>query len=59
MLLKVPVIIIKRFGENNVLCPKYIDVYEFRGEWGDAHIKPYIFRLLLKNTEKVQEHDLY
>ena len=24
---------IMRFGENNVLCPKYIDIYEFRGVW--------------------------
>ena len=21
-----------RFGENNVICPKYIDIYAFRGE---------------------------
>ena len=29
-------IIIMRFGENNVLCPKYIDilVYEFQGVQG-------------------------
>ena len=26
---------------------------------GDVHIPPYIFCLLLKKTEKVQEHDLY
>ena len=29
--LKVPVIIIMRFGKNNVLCPKYINIYEFHG----------------------------
>ena len=23
-----------RFGENNVVCPKYIDIYEFWGVWG-------------------------
>ena len=45
-----------RFGENNALCPKYIDIYEF---WGYVHIPPYIFCLLLKKIEKVQEHDLY
>ena len=27
-------IIIMRFGENNVLCPKYIDIYKFGGVWG-------------------------
>ena len=47
-----------RFGENNVLCPKYIDIYEFRGLQGDIHGSPYIFSLLFKKTEKVQEHDL-
>ena len=35
MFLKLPAIIILRFGENNVLFPKYIDIYEFqRGMWG-------------------------
>ena len=48
-----------RFGENNVLGPKYIDIYEFRGVQGDVHIPPYIFCLLSKKTEKVQEHDQY
>ena len=52
-----------RFGENNVLCPKYIDIYEFWGvRGGDIHIPPYIFCLLLKKIllkKKVQEHDLY
>ena len=36
-----------RFGEN-VLCQKYIEIYEFQGVWER-----------LKKTEKVQEHDLY
>ena len=31
MFLKVPLIIIIRFGANNVLCQKYIDIYEFGG----------------------------
>ena len=26
---------------------------------GDVHGPPYVFSLLLKKTEKVQEHDLY
>ena len=30
--LKVPMIIIMRFGEYNVLCQKYINTYEFRLE---------------------------
>ena len=52
--------IIMRFGENNVLCPKYIDIYEFRGGTeGDVQRPPYIFCLLFKKTEEVQEHDLY
>ena len=49
-------IIIARFGENNVLCPKYIDIYEFQGYGRDVLIPPYIFCLLLKKTEKVQVH---
>ena len=53
MFLKVPIIIIMRFGENNVLCPKYINIYEFgRGVWGDVHNPPYIFGLLLKKNRK-------
>ena len=38
MFLKVPVIIIMRFGENNLLCPKYIDIYEFQGVWAGTNI---------------------
>ena len=53
------IIIIMRFSENNVLCPKYIDIYEFHGVWEDKHIPQYIFCLLFKKTEKMQEHDLY
>ena len=48
-----------RFGENNVLCPKYIEIYEFEGVRGDVHISHYIFCLLFKIMEKVQEHDPY
>ena len=59
MFLKVPVMIVLRFGENNVVGPKYINIYEFWGGFeGDVHISPYIFCLLFKKTEKVQEHDL-
>ena len=52
-------IIIMRFGENNVLCPKYNDIYEFGGVWEGMYIFHRIFFLLLKKMEKVQEHDLY
>ena len=47
-----------RFGENNVICPKYIDIYAFREERrrteGDGGDPPFIFCLLFKKTEKVQ-----
>ena len=59
-------IIIVRFGENNVLCPKYIDIYDFlrggRGVHGErcrTYMVHHTFFLLLKKTEKVQEHDHY
>ena len=47
-------IIIMRFGENNVLCPKYVDIYEFGRVQGggDVHILPFIFCLLLKKRKK-------
>ena len=45
-------IIIMRFGANNVLCPKYIDIYEFQGYRGDVHGPLYIFFLLLKKKHK-------
>ena len=49
MFLKVLVIIIVRFGENNVFGPKYIDMYiNFGGAW--SHGFPYIFRLLFIKT---------
>ena len=42
-----------RFGENNVICPKYIDIYSFRGGWGgDGGDPPFTFCLLFKKTEK-------
>ena len=52
-------IIIMRFGENNVLAPKYIDIYQFRGFTGGLHGPPYIFCLLFIKMETVQAHDLY
>ena len=42
------------FGENNILQPKHIDIYEFQGVWGGegVHIPQYIFCLLLKKKQK-------
>ena len=50
--LKVPMIIIMRFGENNVLA-------NMEGFAKALHGLPYICCLLFIKTEKVQEHDLY
>ena len=48
-------IILMRFVEN-VLCHKYIDIYEFRGvQGGDIHGPPNIFILLLKKNGKSTE----
>ena len=59
MFLKVPVIIIIRFGKN-VLCPKYINIcMNFEWVQADVHGPLYIFCSLFKKMEKVQEHDLY
>ena len=39
---------------------KNISIYmNLGGMGGDVHGLPYIFCLLFKKTEKVQEHDLY
>ena len=57
--LKVLVIIIMRFGKNNVLCPKYINIYEFRGireghTWSTVH-----FLFIIQKNRKAQEHEQY
>ena len=49
----VPVIIIMRFGENNVL-DQNISISRGKQTWSTL----YFFLLFIK-TEKVQEHDLY
>ena len=59
MFLKVPVIIIIRFGENNVLCPKYINIYEFRGGTGGRTSSTVHNAFIIKKNRKVEEHDLY
>ena len=58
MFLKVPVKIILRFGENNVLGPKDIDIYLFLRFAEGVTREPYFFSLLFIKTGKVQEHDL-
>ena len=48
-----------RFGENNVLCSKYIDIYEFREvRGGRSYSTIHFLSIIKKKTEKVQEHDL-
>ena len=49
---------IMRFGENNVLGPKYIDIYEFRGVREGCTYSTVHFLFIIKKTDKVQEHDL-
>ena len=58
MFLKVPVIIIMRFGENIVLGLKYINMYEFWRE-GCTYSTIHFLFIIKKKTEKVQEHGLY
>ena len=48
-----------RFSENNVLGPKYIDIYEFcEVRWGRTYSTVHFLFIIQKNR-KVQEHDLY
>ena len=56
--LKLPVIIIMKFGENNVLGRIHINIHISVGFDSGLHGSAYIFCLLFINTEKVQEHDL-
>ena len=42
-----------RFGENNVLCPKYIVIYEFWGYEVGAYMVHRTF-FIIKKMEKVQ-----
>ena len=56
MFLKIPVIIMIRFGENNVLVTIYII---WAGGWGKYMVHLTLFCLLLIKTEKLQEHDQY
>ena len=44
-----------RFGEN-VICPKYIDIYAFRGEWrgteGDGGDPPVHFLFIIIHVNR-------
>ena len=48
-----------RFGEINVLGPKYIDIHQFLRLAGGGTWFTYIFGSLFMKTEKVQEHHIY
>ena len=56
---QVPVIIIMRFAENNVLEQNVSIYMNFEGYREDIHIPLSFFCSLFKKTEKVQEHGLY
>ena len=47
--------IIMRLMENNVLGPKYINIFEFWGVWGGRTYSTIHFCLLFKKKEEVQE----
>ena len=46
--LKIAVIIIIRFGENNLLGTIYIDIYQFWG-WAGGYMIHFIFFIIHKN----------
>ena len=48
-----------RFGENNVLGPKYINIYEFWRVGDGTNMVHHTFFVYYLCTKKVQEHDLY
>ena len=52
-----------RFGENNILCPKYIDIYEFGGVRGGGctYSTVYFLFIIQKNEQShaLVKHDLY
>ena len=57
--LKITVIIIIRFGENNVLVTIYIDIYKLH-RWAGRYIVPFTFIcVLFIKTKKRHEHDQY
>ena len=55
MFLKVPVIIIMRFGENNVLCPKHTNIYEFGGvQEGCTYSTAHLLFVIQKNRKSTR-----
>ena len=48
-----------RFGENNVLCPKYINIYQFQGVQERGTYSTIHFLFIIQKNGKVEEHDLY
>ena len=53
--LKVPVIIIVRFGQNNVLETIYISIFvDFGGGWGGYMVRLAFLCLLFIKTEKLK-----
>ena len=58
MFLKSPVIIIMRFGENNVLCPKYIYIYEFGGGGMEGIYSTVHFLFIIKKKTPQPEVEL-
>ena len=53
VVLKVPVIIIIRFGEKNVLGTIYIDIYQFGGWVGEVHSPPHIILFIIHKNGKI------
>ena len=47
-------IIIMRFGENIVLGPKYINIYEFWGYGRDVHGDAHFLFIIKKNGKSIR-----
>ena len=45
-------IIIMRIGENDVLCPKYIDIYELLGGRGGTLNSTVVFLFIIQKYRK-------
>ena len=55
VVLKVPMIVIMRFVKNIVLCPKYIDIYEFRRVWvGHTWSNIHFLFIIQKNGKSIR-----
>ena len=47
------------FGENNVLCPKYINIYEFRGVLEGCTNSTIHFLFIIKKKQKKYKRMTY